>query len=97
VPGAEVYRRSWRSTVKWSKVLFIAGALALFASAWVDEAIHQPVVTGFAFFFVLASTSVGLYREAAATANRRRRIRGSRRLAVLLLLTRVAESEVGIG
>jgi hypothetical protein len=61
VPGAEVYRRSWRSTVKWSKVLFIAGALALFASAWADEAIQQPVVTGFAFFFVLASTSVGLY------------------------------------
>jgi hypothetical protein len=61
VPGAEVYHRSWRSTVKWTTLLFIAGALALFASAWVGEAVDQPAVSGFVFFFVLASVSIGLY------------------------------------
>jgi tetratricopeptide (TPR) repeat protein len=61
VPGAEVYHRSWRSTVKWTKLLFIAGALAVFASAWTGEAVDQPAVSGFVFFFVLASVSIGLY------------------------------------
>jgi hypothetical protein len=61
VPGTEVYRRNWRSTVKWGKVLFIAGALAMFASVGGGELVNEPAVNAAVFFLVLAGGTLGLY------------------------------------
>jgi tetratricopeptide (TPR) repeat protein len=59
--GAEVYRRNWRSTVKWGKVLTISGVSAFFASAWTGEAFNNPAFSAAVFFLVLGGGTVGLY------------------------------------
>jgi len=72
VAGAEVYRRNWRATVKWSYVFLIASVLALYMGNGAPGDGRQLALKVAIFVLVLGGAAIGFYlndRDAQAQKN----------------------------